>query len=122
MKFESKSNILKSLKKSLKKSKIEKIYDFTIIDWEKNSTYIVDKIANDFNSKIIIRSSAIGEDSIDESGAGNYESILFVNPKSKKQVINAINEVINSYKFKGNLSRKNQIIIQKQTLDSISME
>ena len=118
--FTSKADVLEFLYPRVSFSKIEEIFSFEVNKWEKEQEKILKQIQTIFKKNlIVVRSSAIGEDSIDESGAGNYESILFVNPKSKKQVINAINEVINSYKFKGNLSRKNQIIIQKQTLDSI---
>ena len=37
----SKSSTLKFLKKTLKKSKIEKIYDFTVFDWNKDQKIII---------------------------------------------------------------------------------
>ena len=75
--FTSKSNVLKLLKKHLKLSRIEKILDFTIEDWQKDRNKILTRIATYFpNKKLIIRSSAIGEDSEESSKAGSYESVL----------------------------------------------
>jgi len=118
--FTSKADVLKLLHSKVKLSKIEEIFTFMVNDWLKDQEIILKKIQNIFKKNlIVVRSSALGEDSIFESGAGNYESILFVKPTSKRQLINSITRVINSYKFKGNLSKKNQIIIQKQTLNAI---
>lgn len=116
-----KSNVLKFLQKKLKKSKIEKILDFTVSDWQINKKNISFKITNFFqNSKIIIRSSAHGEDSIDQSQAGNYLSILNINSSSKSTVTKAINKVIESYIVKGNTNRDNQILVQNHVSDILT--
>ena len=119
MEFSSKSNVLKSLKKSLKKSKIEKIYDFSVSNWVENEKIILDEISNNFQSKIIVRSSAIGEDSVNSSEAGSYESILNVPSNSKNKIKSAINSIIFSYNQKGNFNQNNQILIQNQTSNVI---
>ncbi len=113
--FKSKSLTLKLLKKQLKKSKIEDIFDFTVEQWINNENLILQKITKSFSTNIIIRSSAIGEDSIEKSQAGNYLSILDIDPKSKSKVKSSIQSVINSYKNKKNFNKKNQILIQTQT-------
>ena len=107
--FKSKSLTLKLLKKQLKKSKIEDIFDFTVEQWINNENLILQKITKSFSTNIIIRSSAIGEDSIEKSQAGNYLSILNIDPKSKSKVKSSIQSVINSYKNKKNFNKKNQI-------------
>ncbi|MCV0400932.1 MAG: hypothetical protein K5777_02980 [Nitrosopumilus sp.] len=117
MEFSSKADILRFLQKSLKKSKIEKIFYFTVLEWEKDESQILNKICNNFQTKIIIRSSAIGEDSITNSQAGIYESILNIPPNSKFKVKNAINKIIKSYQRKGNFNKENQILVQNQTLN-----
>ena len=74
-----KANVLKYLQPKLKKSKIEKIFDFTVVEWDNEKKIILSKIKKQFKKgKIIIRSSAIGEDSIEKSNAGIYESVLNV--------------------------------------------
>ena len=113
--FKSKSLTLKLLKKQLKKSKIEDIFDFTVEQWINNENLILQKITKSFSTNAIIRSSAIGEDSIEKSQAGNYLSILDIDPKSKSKVKSSIQSVINSYKNKKNFNKKNQILIQTQT-------
>ena len=115
-----KSNMLKHLQKNISKSKIEKILDFTILEWKQNSTEILDKISKKFNTKVIIRSSAIGEDSFETSQAGNYTSILGVNPKSKIKLKKAINLVIKSYVKKNNINMNNQILVQTQSSNIIT--
>ena len=119
MEFISKSNTLKFLQKSLQKSKIEEIYDFSVLNWDKNQKVILDEISNKFQSKIIVRSSAIGEDSINNSEAGSYQSVLNVSSNSKSKIKSAINSVISSYNHKGNFNKNNKILIQNQTLDVI---
>jgi len=114
--FTSKSNVLKFLRHKLKKSKIEKILDFTVEEWDNNKKDIISNIQNEFYNKIlIIRSSAIGEDSVENSNAGNYLSLQNINSNSKTKIQNAINHVIKSYNRKSNLNKNNQILIQCQT-------
>ena len=71
--FKSKSLTLKLLKKQLKKSKIEDIFDFTVEQWINNENLILQKITKSFSTNIIIRSSAIGEDSIEKIENAYFE-------------------------------------------------
>ena len=117
--FTSKADILKLLSSKVNLSKIELSFAFEVNDWIKNQDIVLRNIKKIFKKNIIIvRSSALDEDTVEKSGAGNYESVLFVNPTSKKQLIGAVSTVINSYKFKGSVNKKNQVLIQKQTLNS----
>lgn len=117
--FGSKSNTLKFLQNKIKKSKIEPIYDFTVNDWNENQTSLLKTISNLFNSTIIVRSSAIGEDSLESSKAGNFQSILNVNPKSQSLVKKAINSVIESYEQRNSNNKENHILIQSQSKNII---
>jgi len=113
--FTSKANTLKFLQKRIVKSKIENIYDFTISEWEKNEKNILIQISKIFKTnKIIVRSSAIGEDSTSTSKAGIFESILNVQPSSTTKLKSAINLVIKSYRKNSHQNLQNQILIQKQ--------
>ena len=119
--FSSKSNTLKILQNELKNSKIEKIFDFTVNEWNKDKINILNSIYKNFGeNNVIVRSSAKGEDSRDKSEAGNYDSVQNINASSKNQLQNAINKVIKSYQKKGNLFPNNQILIQKQTSNIIT--
>ena len=114
--FTTKSNVLKFLKPKIEFSKIEKIFDFTQNDWKNNQKIILEQIMDNFpNTTIIVRSSAIGEDSEENSNAGSYESILNVDSSSKQEITSAIQKVISSYQDKNNHNPDNQILVQKQS-------
>jgi glutamine kinase len=114
--FSSKSNVLKYLQKKISKSKIEKIYTFTISDWETNEEIILNKILQKFKKKlIVVRSSAFGEDSIEFSQAGLYDSVLNVDTNFRTSVKKSILKVINSYTKNKNYNPNNQILVQTQT-------
>ena len=115
-----KAETLELLQKLVKQSKVEKIYIFTIEDWKKSRNIILRNIPQKFNKKIVVRSSAIGEDSVLSSEAGRYYSVLDVNTSSQNEIINAINTVISSYSKKNNYNIKNQILIQNQTLNVVT--
>jgi len=117
--FKTKADTLKQLTELVKHSKIEKIYAFTVEEWQRSRIGILKHISSNFNKKIIVRSSAVGEDSTISSKAGSYESILNVNTSSKKEITNAINSVISSYEIKNNNNNDNQILIQNQTLNVV---
>ena len=105
--FTSKANVLEFLQSNTSKSKIEKLYYFTVNEWIKNNQKIVNNIMNNFENLIIVRSSAFGEDSIESSQAGTYESILNVNPKSIKEITKGVSSVIKSYMKKLNHNKNN---------------
>lgn len=116
-----KSDILKFLKNNIQFSKIEKLIDFKVSDWNKDNSQIIKIIQNEFtNGQIIVRSSAIGEDSSFSSQAGKYDSVLNINPKSKLQIKNSINKVIQSYIKNNNSNLENKILIQQQSDDIIT--
>ena len=117
--FKTKADTLKQLTELVKQSKIEKIYAFTVEEWQRSRNAILTHISSNFNKKIIVRSSAVGEDSIISSEAGSYESILNVRPSSKREITSAINSVISSYRTKNNNNNNNQILIQNQTLNVV---
>ena len=117
--FTSKANVLEFLQSVTSKFKIEKLYYFTVDEWTKNNKEIVNNIFKNFKSLIIIRSSALGEDSIESSQAGTYESMLNINAKSTREVKKAILSVIKSYEKKSNYNKYNQILVQNQSSDII---
>jgi len=119
--FNSKSEVLKFLQKNLSKSKIEKIYDFNVSEWRNNKNKILNDIRREFrNKKVVVRSSAIGEDSYQNSQAGFYETILNIPCNSPSKLTKAIDLVKKSYEKKNNRNPKNQILIQTQTQNIIT--
>tara|TARA_B110001454_G_C12699748_1_gene426074 strand:+ start:1569 stop:1784 length:216 start_codon:yes stop_codon:yes gene_type:complete len=57
-------------------------------------------IKKKISNKIVVRSSAIGDDSIDKSEAGKFETILNIDVSDSKKIKKAINQVIKSYYFR----------------------
>ena len=114
--FTAKADTLGFLQEKITKSKIEQIFNFTTEDWERNPLNILNNITTLFNgSLVIVRSSAVSEDTIEKSEAGTFASVLNVISTSRTKLKKAIQTVINSYEKKGKSNRNNQILIQKQT-------
>ena len=114
--FTSKADTLKFLQEKITKSKIEQSFDFTTEEWQKNELNILNKIMKLFDgSLVVVRSSAVGEDTVEKSEAGNFTSVLNVSSTSKTKLKKSIETVINSYEKKGKYNRDNQILIQRQT-------
>ena len=64
--------------------------------------------------KVVVRSSALGEDTIETSNAGVFTSILNVIP-SKNTLQKSIERVIKSYNKKKHFNLNNQVIVQRQS-------
>ncbi|MEK6899927.1 MAG: PEP/pyruvate-binding domain-containing protein, partial [Nanoarchaeota archaeon] len=112
----SKADTLKALQPLLTKSRIEPLYSFTISDWKNEKAQIIAKIQDLFSPNlIVVRSSAVQEDTLDRSMAGCFESKLHVNSEEKEKIEEAVNEVFTSYQEKDAESSFNQILVQKQT-------
>ena len=118
LEFSSKADTLEFFYKRIKKSKIEKLICMTVKEWYKNQNSILSRINQNFSGKIIVRSSARGEDSLDASQAGKFQTIFNIKSTEKNEIKNAVNQIINSYITKGKDDELNQVLIQKQTLNS----
>ncbi len=111
-----KAKTLMALKPLLKKSKIEEALVINVKEWFNKKEEILDKARDFFKGKnIVVRSSAMNEDTMTESNAGCFESILNVDSNDKKEIENAVKEVIKSYKGKNSESSFNQVLLQNQT-------
>ena len=113
-KFETKANTLQILENKVKKSIILPQIKCTINEIKNDLNEIVSKIQLKFPSKrLIVRSSALNEDTINSSMAGKYESVLDVNSDVPEEIIKAINFVKDSYDIsKDSAFNENQIFIQ----------
>ena len=113
--FTSKSDTLEYLSKNITKSKIEPLISFTINDWKNNKSKILEKSCKKFKKqKVVVRSSALGEDTIETSNAGVFTSILNVIP-SKNTLQKSIERVIKTYNKKKYFNLNNQVIVQRQS-------
>lgn len=112
-----KADVLESLKPLLKKSLIEKSLIFSVKDWLYNKEKVVSKLKNNFSDKIVVRSSALNEDTLGTSMAGYYTSVLNVSVKNTEAIVDAVTQVINAYDKSDSSYEQNQILVQKQTKD-----
>ena len=120
-KFISKANTLKSIKTLLKKSQIPSFLTIHHDLWLKNKDNCLRIITDSFSSKnLIIRSSSDGEDNINNSYAGFFESVSKVKSKKKSLIESAINKVFRSYKKNNSLKKKSEVIIQLM-IENVSM-
>jgi len=101
----------------VQKSRIEPLYSFTISDWKNGRARVISSILKQFSPHpIVIRSSAMLEDTFDKSFAGHFTSLLNI-PSEKPAIEEAIRKVLQSYKEKNAETSFNQVLVQKQTED-----
>lgn len=115
-KISTKANTLKSLEPRLEKARIERLFIFTVKEWNIKESKIIESIENIFNGKkIVIRSSSQNEDLEYQSNAGHYCSFLNINSLDRGVVRVSINKIIEDYIDKDDEVEKNQILVQLQT-------
>jgi len=113
-----KANILSKLKPLLKTCKIEDSFVFTVSDFRDKSDDIINRIHKKFSHhKIVVRSSAINEDTINASMAGYFTSEINIPSDEKDKIEAAIKKVIDSYKQKNSDEKRNQVLVQSHTED-----
>ena len=113
-----KGDILIDLSRKLTRFVVPDLICFEIGEWNINKQELLSKIKKIKSKFLIVRSSALTEDSDNESEAGLYDSIMNVNKKNEN-IINSIDLVINSFVEKNNINSKNKIIVQRQ-LNNVS--
>lgn len=121
--FGTKAETLESLVSLISKSHIPRFCYFNVDEWVRNRESILGKIQSDFpDDKIIIRSSAYGEDHTTASMAGFFNSISNVASNNRDSVNIAIDKVIESYKKlrNENEQKENQVLVQLM-IEDISM-
>lgn len=118
-KFGTKAETLKKLENTLEFSTVLPQYSFVVRDYEEDDAAVIEAIQQSFKSEsLVIRSSALNEDTHNSSMAGNYESILHIKTADKKDIARGIDLVIESY-LKGDQLQnpENQILVQPMLKD-----
>lgn len=121
-KFGTKADTLLRLQNNVSCSEILSQIKCTVQEVEEDISTVIENIQSYFpTNKLVVRSSALNEDTHTSSMAGNYESILNVDVKNNDAIKKAIKDVANSY-LKGNQKQdpNNQILIQPQ-LERVKM-
>jgi len=103
----SKVNSLNFIKKNCKNIKIPNYIYFSKGEFNQNRSLILKRIYKEFKEDLIIRSSALNEDTKKLSNAGKYDSII-LKKKENKNLEYSILKVIRKFK-----SKNDQILIQK---------
>jgi glutamine kinase len=113
-----KANTLRSLRPYLKNSRIEKMFVFRVDDWRCDPDHVLQAIREQFGSEqLVVRSSALNEDTYYNSQAGRYRSESNVPANESQELKSAVERVIGSYEERGNLETLNQVFVQVQLTD-----
>lgn len=112
-----KANTLRALQPLLRTAAIEPMVAFRVSDWGDDPARILALIRRELGSRrLVVRSSAINEDTYNVSQAGAYVSLVNV-AAERRAVSAAIDDVVASYAAKGNTSPLNQVLLQPHTRD-----
>lgn len=109
MQFQTKAETLKLLYGKLKKSNVLPLLEFTVSAWKAGADAIFQGLLEQpwGNGRLIVRSSAVNEDSALESMAGKYTSIADV--QGEQAFFAAVEEVIASF---GEADDNDQVFVQ----------
>ena len=107
-KLGTKAETLKLLYGQLEGAKVLQQYSFIVADWERCKDAIVSEIYSlPWKYKLIVRSSALNEDTSSGSQAGKYESVG--NISNETEFAAAVETVIDSY---DEVNALNQVLMQ----------
>ncbi len=113
--LDTKANTLRRLESMVETSTILDQYIFTVEEWKTDRDTVRKAIGDTFReSEVIVRSSALAEDTWDESNAGRFESVLDVPVDDTQSLTNAIEYVISSYPDD---DPDNQVLVQPMIAD-----
>ena len=119
--FGTKSQTLERLRSMVKNATVLDQLNFTIKEWIGSEGLIIDRIQDKFSAeRIIIRSSAVMEDSWNVSNAGLFHSEVSVDISNGDAIREGVNKVIKSYLDASCYDHRNQVFIQTY-LDDVKM-
>jgi phosphoenolpyruvate synthase/pyruvate phosphate dikinase len=116
--FSTKAQNLLQLEQLVQRSIILPVFRFTIEEWFIKKVQLVELILKKFSEKtrIVVRSSALDEDSVESSMAGKFKTVLDV-AVNGEDLTTAINDVIGSYSAAGLELEFQEILIQPMLSD-----
>lgn len=111
-----KAETLSRLRGMIKFAEIQDQFSFTVAGWQSDKQSILSSIKSKFGlTKLIVRSSAVSEDTFETTNAGGYDSVLNVDPESG--LCDAIEQVIGSYHTAA--SAMDQVLVQPMLQDVV---
>jgi phosphohistidine swiveling domain-containing protein len=113
--FGTKAKTLERLRPIIKEAEILDQIRFTVKEWNENRERVINQIQKKFDDQfVIVRSSAVNEDTWKASMAGKFLSIGNIQPKNRQALQEGIVSVIES--FSKDLSLDNEIFVQNQLM------
>lgn len=119
--FGTKAETLERLRGRLVTARILPQYTVSVDDWQQERSGTIDKITEQFSGcRVVVRSSALNEDTEQSSMAGNYQSVLDVPVDDRDALAAAIDSVCTSYAVGEGENPENQILTQPM-LEAVQM-
>ena len=115
--FGTKAETLDRLQNLLTLSMIEDQVRFSFAEWRSDCQDCLSRVRQVFTGLVVVRSSAIGEDSFESSNAGEFLSLLNVDSTNAEMLRQSIEQVFKSYQSDHN---HHQCLIQPQ-LENVQM-
>jgi hypothetical protein len=111
----SKAKTLERLRPMVRKSRILEQVCFSVREWKDHSDRILQQVeARSAWNLVVVRSSALIEDSRTESQAGRFQTVLGVDPGNRVAVRTAIDMVVQSYGETEAHHDANEVFVQPQ--------
>ncbi|MBL4890092.1 MAG: hypothetical protein JKX97_08760, partial [Candidatus Lindowbacteria bacterium] len=116
--FGTKAQTLDRLRKVVRKSVILDQVSFSVEDWDSSSQAVYEKVLESFGeTNLVIRSSALSEDTMESSMAGYFESVLDIDSSNKTEFCDAVGKVIQSFSQGDHSHKGNQVLVQPMVKD-----
>lgn len=110
-----KAQTLERLRPRVTRSHIGEQVAFTVGEWRCDDASALRRVHEVFGgARLVVRSSALGEDSFQASGAGRFESVLNVDGRQAQAISQAVERVAASY---GDTNPSHQILVQRMVED-----
>jgi glutamine kinase len=108
--FGTKAETLERLRSLVRASTVPDLLYFTLADWKRDRPALVARIQERFGrSRLAIRSSARNEDSVTQSLAGAFRSVLQIDAASPEAIARGVEQVFESYR---STNPHNQVLVQ----------
>ncbi len=118
--FSTKAGTLAALSGRLNCARLPPQRHFTVRQWSEGSDAILADLQSRFSSdQLVVRSSAINEDTANNSMAGQYASVLNVPRQSVDDIRAAVESVIAQYaRVDGQANGDNEVLVQPQLMQA----
>jgi choline kinase len=110
-----KAQTLERLRPMVRHSRILDQICFTVGEWTADRERLLRRIGERTDwGRVVVRSSALAEDTWSQTQAGRFESILGVDPARRDAVTSAVEAVIRSFAQTDSANERNEVFIQPQ--------